>query len=98
MHYLYIKLLSETYHEEIADLQEEYQESLEYVFCYDLKETAEDDIFCFNIPYLKQNTKMFFPSYLFFINLPENIRYEIRSKHSPEVYRGILTIVKDVDN
>lgn len=84
--------------EEIAELQEEYQESLEYVFCYDLKETAEDDIFCFNIPYLKQNTKMFFPSYLFFINLPENIRYEIRSKHSPEVYRGILTIVKDVDN
>lgn len=83
--------------EEIAELQEEYEESLEYVFCYNLKETTEDDIFCFNIPYLKQNTKMFFPSYFFFIKLPENIRYEIRSKHSPDVYKGELKILNKND-
>lgn len=59
------------------------------------KETEKDDILCFNIPYLKQNTKMFFPSYLFFIKTPKNLRYEIRSKHSPEVYKGTLTLETD---
>ena len=81
--------------EEIAEKQEEYREMLECVFCYNLKETEKDDILCFNIPYLKQNTKMFFPSYLFFIKTPKNLRYEIRSKHSPEVYKGTLTLETD---
>ena len=79
--------------EEIAEQREEYQDMMEYVFCYDLRENDKDDILCFNIPYLKQNTKMFFPSYLFFKKKPENLRYEIRSKHSPEVYKGTLKLV-----
>ena len=79
--------------DEIAEQREEYQDMMEYVFCYDLRENDEDDILCFNIPYLKQNTKMFFPSYLFFRNKPKNLRYEIRSKHSPEVYKGVLVVV-----
>lgn len=74
----------------IEEQQEEYQEMMEYIFCYDLKRNVNDDILCFNIPYLKQNTKMFFPSYLFFKKTPKNLRYEIRSKHSPEVYKGTL--------
>lgn len=78
--------------EEIAEKREEYQDMLEYVFCYDLRETEKDDILFFNIPYLKQNTKMFFPSYLFFNRKPKNLRYEIRSKHSPEVYKGTLEL------
>ena len=53
--------------EEIEEEREEYHKMLECVFCYDLRENNEDDILCFNIPYLKQNTKMFFPSYLFFV-------------------------------
>lgn len=79
--------------EEIAEQREEYQDMMEYVFCYDLRENDNDDILCFNIPYLKQNTKMFFPSYLFFKKKPQNLRYEIRSKHSPEVYKGTLKLV-----
>lgn len=82
--------------EEISEQREEYQDLLEYVFCYDLRETDDEDVLCFNIPYLKQNTKMFFPSYLFFISAPKNIRYEIRSKYSPEVYKGILKIIDGV--
>lgn len=78
--------------EEIAEKREEYQKMLEHVFCYELRETATDDILCFNIPYLKQNTKMFFPSFLFFAKMPKNLRYEIRSKHSPEVYKGTLDL------
>lgn len=78
--------------EELAEKREEYEDMLEHVFCYDLRETDSDDILCFNIPYLKQNTKMFFPSYLFLNQMPKNLRYEIRSKHSPEVYKGILEL------
>ena len=81
--------------EEIEEEREEYHKMLECVFCYDLRENDEDDILCFNIPYLKQNTKMFFPSYLFFEKNPKNLRYEIRSKHSPEVYKGTLTFKDD---
>ena len=79
--------------EEIAEQREEYQDMMEHVFCYDLRENDKDDILCFNIPYLKQNTKMFFPSYLFFRKKPQNLRYEIRSKHSPEVYMGTLKLI-----
>lgn len=78
--------------EEISEQREKYQEMMEHVFCYDIRENDNDDILCFNIPYLKQNTRMFFPSYLFFTKNPKNLRYEIRSKHSPEVYRGTLVI------
>lgn len=78
--------------EEIAEQRTEYQGLLEDVFCYDLRKNEDDDILCFNIPYLKQNTKMFFPSFLFFVKEPKDLRYEIRSKHSPEVYRGTLII------
>ena len=83
--------------EEIEEQREEYQEMMENVFCYDLRENNEDDILCFNIPYLKQNTKMFFPSYLFFRKKPKNLRYEIQSKHSPEVYKGTLELVDGED-
>lgn len=79
--------------EEIEEQREEYQEMMENIFCYDLRENDEDDILCFNISYLKQNTKMFFPSYLLFRKKPKNLRYEIRSKHSPEVYKGTLKLV-----
>ena len=78
--------------EEISEQREEYQEMMESIFCYDLRESDKEDILCFNIPYLKQNTKMFFPSYLFFLRIPKNLRYEIRSKHSPEVYKGTLVL------
>ena len=83
--------------EEIEEQREEYQEMMENVFCFDLKGNNEDDILCFNIPYLKQNTKMFFPSYLFFKKIPKNLRYEIRSKHSPEVYKGMLELADEED-
>lgn len=84
--------------EETEEQREEYQEMMGNVFCYDLRENDEDDILCFNIPYLKQNTKMFFPSYLYFKKKPKNLRYEIRSKHSPEVYKGMLELVDEEDD
>ena len=77
----------------VVEQQEEYQDLIENIFCYEIRKNEKEDIICFNIPYLKQNVKMFFPSYLFFSKIPQNIRYEIRSKLSPKVYRGTFTIL-----
>ena len=68
------------------EFEEEYKDMIERVFCYDFLENDTEDILSFNIRYLKQNTKMFFPSFLFFKDKPDYIRYEMRSKHSPNVY------------
>lgn len=72
--------------DEIEKNKRKYKNLVEDIFCYEIYETDDEDILCFNIPYLKQNTKMFFPSFLFFNTIPTHIRYEIRSKHSPNVY------------
>lgn len=75
-------------YEEIKEQQRKYNNLVEDVFCYDIRDNSTEDILCFNIPYLKQNTKMFFPSLLFFKSIPQYIRYEIRSKYSPNVYEN----------
>lgn len=79
--------------DEIEKQQKEYNDLIENIFCYDVYQNEKEDILCFNIPYLKQNTKMFFPSYLLFKTVPEYIRYEIRSKHSPNVYSKKFSII-----
>lgn len=78
--------------ESSAQHRKRYKDLVDHVFCYDTRETRNSDILCFNIPYLKQNTKMFIPSFLFFVRIPEVIQYEIRAKRSPEVYRGSIPI------
>ena len=76
----------------IKEQREKYQNLLKNVFCYDYRKTDKEDVLIFNVPYLKQNTQMYFPSYLFFTKAPKSIRYEIRSKHSPKVYEGNIEI------
>lgn len=74
--------------------QEQYSQSLENLFCYNTPEDDEEDVLCFNISYLKQNTNMFFPTLLFFKSIPQYIRYEIRSMHSPDVYENKYTVTE----
>lgn len=81
--------------DEIKKQRRKYKDLIENIFCYDIHESETEDILCFNIPYLKQNTKMFFPSFLFFNTPPEYIRYEIRSKHSPNVYNNKFKIIAE---
>lgn len=78
----------------IRILQEKYKDLIDNIFCYNVRENDFEDILSFNIPYLKQNTKMFFPSFLFFHKLPKSIRFEIRSKHSPSVYKKEFNVIK----
>ena len=84
--------------EEYVEFKNKYNHIVENVFSYSKLETNTEDLLTFNIKYLKQNTKMFFPSYLFFKSQPTYIRYEIRSKHSPNVYEGKFSIEKGVEN
>lgn len=80
--------------DDIKRQQEKYQDLIDSIFCYNIRENGSEDILSFNIPYLKQNTKMFFPSFLLFCKLPKSMRFEIRSKHSPSVYRKEFNVVK----
>ncbi|WP_265574928.1 hypothetical protein [Clostridium botulinum] len=79
---------SELYNRE----KREYLKTLRNIFCYEYFEKSETDILKFKVTYLKQNTNMYLPSILFFRKSPQYIRYEIRSKHMPEVISGKLEI------
>lgn len=81
--------------DEIEKQKEEYNDLIENIFCYDIYKSENEDILCFNIPYLKQNTRMFFPSHLLFKTVPEYIRYEIRSKHSPNIYSKKFLVISE---
>ncbi len=80
------------YAKHIKELQRDYNNEISSIFCYDIRENEYEDVLCFNIKYLKQHTKMFFPSRLFFKKAPKSIKYEINSKHSPEIFTGELII------
>lgn len=45
--------------------------------------------------YLKHHVKMAFPSVLAFKNLPEEIEYEITSKHVPDVTKGKISLISE---
>ncbi|WP_205609991.1 hypothetical protein [Clostridium botulinum] len=70
----------------------EYLKTLRKIFCYEYFEKSETDILKFKVTYLKQNTNMYLPSILFFRKVPQYIRYEIISKHMPEVVSGRLEV------
>ena len=81
-----------SYTDRIKEWQQDYSNAISSIFCYDIIECENEDVLFFNISYLKQHTKMFFPSRLFFKKAPKSIKYEINSKHSPEIIIGELII------
>lgn len=98
--YNYEPLLNDPFNRKTA--KEEYEEekgkyldNVKAIFEYDLFPASEDegeDIWKFNVRYLKQHTKMYFPSILFFRKLPDQIEYEIKSKYSKDVVKGEINI------
>lgn len=78
--------------EEYERYKETYMDAMEQLFCYNIFANAQHDILSFNIPYLKQNTNMSLPSILVFNNVPEQIEFEIRSKHLPDIVKGKIKI------
>ena len=80
--------------ERIRRLKEKYEKMIKRIFCYNVYETEDEEVLCFNISYLKQHTAMYFPAYLFFKILPEKISYKITSKRSTNEYKGQIRIIK----
>lgn len=81
-----------SYDERIEDEKYSYQRTLENLFHYDYHEHKEYDVIRFKVEYIKQNTNMYFPSYIILNFPPEKILYEITSKHHPHVVKGIINL------
>lgn len=75
--------------------QENYKTQLKHIMCYQKYEKETCDILVFHISYLKHHVKMAFPSVLAFKNLPEEIEYEITSKHVPDVTKGKISLISE---
>ena len=70
--------------------EEEYEDSINQIFCYEIFEKEDEDVLVIHLGYLKHNTKMALPSVLVFKNAPDTISYEISSKHTSEMTCGVL--------
>ena len=75
--------------------KENYKTQLKHIMCYQKYEKETCDILVFHISYLKHHVKMAFPSVLAFKNLPEEIEYEITSKHVPDVTKGKISLISE---
>lgn len=75
--------------------KENYETQLKHIMCYQKYEKETCDILVFHISYLKHHVKMAFPSVLAFKNLPEEIEYEITSKHVPDVTKGKISLISE---
>lgn len=84
------KSVSEKYEE----YKEIYYDAMDQLFCYTVYSDTNHDVFSFNIPYLKQNTNMGFPTILVFNSLPQEVEFEIRSKHLSDVVIGSMKIIE----
>lgn len=87
-----VLMQAESASEEYARHKEIYHSAIGQLFCYTVHPGPKSDIFSFNIPYLKQNTNMSLPTLLVFNSLPNEIEFEMRSKHLSEVIFGTLKI------
>lgn len=71
---------------------DDYKKNINDIFCFDFYEEAKYNVICFNQKYLKQNMNSCFPSLLILNEKPSKLKYEIRSKHCPDVIVGELEI------
>lgn len=82
--------------EKITNNKRSYKNKLETIFCYEYFQDDNYNIICYNQKYIKQNTNIFFPSILVFNSVPKKIKYEITSKHFPEIIKGELEVIEKV--
>lgn len=90
----YPRIYGPTYEEMVESNKENYKDTVDKIFCYEYFKEDGYDIISFNISYIKQNTNIAFPSLLVFNTMVDEIKYEIRSKHSPKLVEGTLKIDK----
>lgn len=83
-------LYSKSRQDEIDEAKDSYLRHINELFCYNEYEDEDYNIFHFNLKYLKQNINMFIPTNIYFDILPDEIKYEIKSKYSAEIVKGTL--------
>lgn len=71
--------------------ERQYNDKWNHLFKYDFFSNSEYDILKFNQNYLKHNSCNFIPSTIILKNSIDYIKYEITSKHYPEVITGVLS-------
>ena len=76
------------------DHHEIYRRRIETYFCYDYDQDDEFDVLSYHLNALDLNSQIALPSYLVFKKEPRRLKYEISSKHSPEVIQRELRIIR----
>lgn len=87
-----ISFYEKDYKEELHLKKGDYKVRIDRLFCYDFFENEEFDIVLYNQSYIKQNTNFLLPSLIYIKDKPLEIKYEIRSKHFPDVMTGTLKV------
>ncbi|MGO1580121.1 MAG: hypothetical protein ACTHWZ_01750 [Peptoniphilaceae bacterium] len=76
----------------IDDYSRDYKNNIDDIFEYNFYSTLENDIVNIKFDYIKHNTNINFPSYIFTnIELTE-LKFEISSKHTPELIEGVIDL------
>ena len=75
------------------DYSEEYLEELKDALWYDVYEDKDDYVMKVKFDYLKHNTTAAFPAVVLVKDRASEIKYEITSKNSPNVIKGVIPIV-----
>lgn len=65
-------------------------------FCYSISPDDDKLIVKLKVDYIKHNTTVEFPSFLFINSVISEISYKITSKNNPNVVEGIISVSTDV--
>lgn len=68
------------------------EDNVEEIFCYEELSNADYDVLRFETNKLIHNTKMFFPEVIIFKTIPNEIKYEIKSKQMKGIKTGVITL------
>ena len=72
------------------DYTEEYEATMEDIFCYSIYSKENNYVLKFKVDYLKHHTAVAFPSVIMLKDYIDEIPYKITSKNLPDVSKGVL--------
>ncbi len=72
------------------DETEQFEKQMDYQFAYSVFTETNKTMLKVNIPYLKHNSSIAFPTPIFIKEMLGEIEYRITSKHSPEIVKGTI--------
>ena len=71
---------------------EQFYKRLDYLFDYEVFHESDDSLIKINVPYLKHNCAIAFPTPIFISRAISRIPYRITSKYMPEAVEGVLEV------